>query len=66
LPSSPTVLKSPSSQPRFGLWNGFVFSISRISSAGPTIGKLLAEHGADVIHCRYPYQDHVLGFDIDT
>jgi CoA-transferase family III len=34
--------------------------------AGPTIGKLLAEHGADVIHCRYPYLDHVLGFDIDT
>jgi crotonobetainyl-CoA:carnitine CoA-transferase CaiB-like acyl-CoA transferase len=34
--------------------------------AGPTIGKLLAEHGADVIHCRYPYQDHILGFDIDT
>jgi CoA-transferase family III len=34
--------------------------------AGPTIGKLLAEHGAHVIHCRYPYLDHVLGFDIDT
>jgi len=34
--------------------------------AGPTIAKLLAEHGADVIHCRYPYLDHVLGFDIDT
>ncbi len=34
--------------------------------AGPTISKLLAEHGADVIHCRYPYQDHILGFDIDT
>jgi crotonobetainyl-CoA:carnitine CoA-transferase CaiB-like acyl-CoA transferase len=34
--------------------------------AGPTIGKLLAEHGADVIHCRYPYQDHILGFDVDT
>lgn len=34
--------------------------------AGPTIGKLLAEHGADVIHCRYPYLDHILGFDIDT
>jgi crotonobetainyl-CoA:carnitine CoA-transferase CaiB-like acyl-CoA transferase len=34
--------------------------------AGPAIGKLLAEHGADVIHCRYPYQDHILGFDIDT
>ena len=28
--------------------------------AGPTIGKLLAEHGADVIHCRYPYLDHIL------
>jgi hypothetical protein len=27
--------------------------------AGPTVGKLLAEHGADVIHCRYPYQDHI-------
>jgi len=34
--------------------------------AGPTIGKLLAEHGADVIHCRNPYQDHILGFDVDT
>lgn len=34
--------------------------------AGPTIGKLLAEYGADVIHCRYPYQDHILGFDIET
>lgn len=34
--------------------------------AGPTIGKLLAEHGADVIHCRYPYLDHILGFDIET
>ena len=34
--------------------------------AGPTIAKLLAEHGADVIHCRYPYQDHILGFDVDT
>jgi hypothetical protein len=34
--------------------------------AGPAIAKLLAEHGADVIHCRYPYQDHILGFDIDT
>ncbi len=26
--------------------------------AGPAIGKLLAEHGADVIHCRNPYLDH--------
>jgi hypothetical protein len=34
--------------------------------AGPTVGKLLAEHGADVIHCRYPYLDHILGFDIET
>jgi hypothetical protein len=34
--------------------------------AGPTIAKLLAEHGADVIHCRYPYLDHILGFDVDT
>jgi crotonobetainyl-CoA:carnitine CoA-transferase CaiB-like acyl-CoA transferase len=34
--------------------------------SGPTIGKLLAEHGADVIHCRYPYPDHILGFDVDT
>ena len=34
--------------------------------AGPTVGKLLAEHGADVIHCRYPYQDSILGFDIET
>jgi hypothetical protein len=34
--------------------------------AGPTIGKLLAEHGADVIHCRHPYLDHILGFDVDT
>jgi CoA-transferase family III len=28
--------------------------------AGPTIGKLLAEHGADVIRCRYPYMDHLV------
>jgi CoA-transferase family III len=34
--------------------------------AGPTVGKLLAEHGADVIHCRSPYLDHILGFDIET
>ena len=34
--------------------------------AGPAISKLLAEHGADVIHCRYPYLDHILGFDVDT
>src|SRR5689334_11079619 len=34
--------------------------------AGPTVSKLLAEHGADVIHCRYPYLDHILGFDVDT
>jgi hypothetical protein len=34
--------------------------------AGPTVSKLLAEHGADVVHCRYPYQDNILGFDIDT
>jgi crotonobetainyl-CoA:carnitine CoA-transferase CaiB-like acyl-CoA transferase len=34
--------------------------------AGPTIGKLLAEHGADVSYCRYPYLDHILGFDIET
>jgi hypothetical protein len=34
--------------------------------AGPTISKLLAEHGADVIHCRNPYLDHILGFDIET
>jgi len=34
--------------------------------AGPMIGKLLAEHGADVIHCRYPYLDHILAFDVDT
>jgi hypothetical protein len=34
--------------------------------AGPTIGKLLAEHGAEVIHCRHPYLDHILGFDIET
>jgi hypothetical protein len=33
---------------------------------GPTIGKLLTEHGADIIHCRYPYLDHILGFDVDT
>lgn len=33
--------------------------------AGPTISKLLAEHGADVIHCRYPYLDHILAFDVE-
>src|SRR5262249_4783734 len=34
--------------------------------AGLSISKLLAEHGADVIHCRYPYLDHIIGFDIET
>ena len=34
--------------------------------AGPTIAKLLAEHGADVIHCQDAYLDHILAFDIET
>lgn len=34
--------------------------------AGPTIGRLLAEHGAEVIHIQYPYRDSILGFDLET
>jgi crotonobetainyl-CoA:carnitine CoA-transferase CaiB-like acyl-CoA transferase len=34
--------------------------------AGPTIGRLLAEQGADVIHVQYPYHDSILGFDLET
>jgi crotonobetainyl-CoA:carnitine CoA-transferase CaiB-like acyl-CoA transferase len=34
--------------------------------AGPTIGRLLAEQGAEVIHVQYPYRDSILGFDLET
>ena len=34
--------------------------------AGPTIGRTLADQGADVIHGRHPYLDHVLPFEVET
>lgn len=34
--------------------------------AGPTIGRCLAEQGADVIHGRHPYLDHIFPFEIET
>lgn len=34
--------------------------------AGPTVGRLLAEQGADVIHVQYPYHDSIEGFDLET
>lgn len=34
--------------------------------AGPTLGRQLAEHGAQVIHARHPYQDLIYPFDIET
>lgn len=34
--------------------------------AGPTAGRQLAEHGADVIHIHHPYEDLVYAMDIDT
>jgi crotonobetainyl-CoA:carnitine CoA-transferase CaiB-like acyl-CoA transferase len=34
--------------------------------AGPTAGRQLAEHGADVIHIHHPYEDMVYAMDIDT
>jgi len=34
--------------------------------ASPNIGRMAAEHGADVINCRSPRLDHVLPFDIET
>ena len=34
--------------------------------AGPTIGRTLAEQGADVIHGRHPYLDHILPFEVET
>jgi CoA-transferase family III len=34
--------------------------------AGPTIGRQLAEQGADVIHCRHPYFDHIVAFELET
>jgi crotonobetainyl-CoA:carnitine CoA-transferase CaiB-like acyl-CoA transferase len=34
--------------------------------AGPTAGRVLAEHGAEVMHIRHPYQDLIYPFDIET
>jgi len=34
--------------------------------AGPTAGRILAEHGAEVLHVRHPYQDLIYPFDIET
>ncbi|CAA0104275.1 Succinyl-CoA--L-malate CoA-transferase alpha subunit [BD1-7 clade bacterium] len=34
--------------------------------AGPNISHQLAEQGADVIHCRHPYQDHTIPFQIEA
>lgn len=34
--------------------------------AGPTIGRSLAEQGADVIHGRHPYLDHIFPFEVET
>ncbi|MEQ8787118.1 MAG: CoA transferase [Pirellulaceae bacterium] len=42
-----------------------VLEIGRVL-AGPTIGRTLAEQGADVIHCRHPYLDHIVPFEIET
>jgi crotonobetainyl-CoA:carnitine CoA-transferase CaiB-like acyl-CoA transferase len=34
--------------------------------AGPTAGRVLAEHGAEVLHIRHPYEDLIYPFDIET
>lgn len=34
--------------------------------AGPTAGRQLAEHGADVIHIHHPYKDLIYAMDVDT
>ncbi|MBT6202783.1 MAG: hypothetical protein HOI34_03675 [Rhodospirillaceae bacterium] len=34
--------------------------------AGPTVGRNLADQGADVVHGRHPYLDHILPFEVET
>jgi len=34
--------------------------------AGPTLTRQLADQGADVIHCRHPYQDHIPAFELES
>jgi hypothetical protein len=42
-----------------------VLSLSHVL-AGPTVGHLLGEHGADVIELRHPYFQYVIPFELDT
>ena len=34
--------------------------------AGPSVGRLLAEQGADVVHVQNPYHDSIMSFDLET